>query len=68
MDEMVQRVARAIALAPMDTFEAQAVAAIEAMREPTEAMIEAGYANNFANPAYAAWQAMIDTALSETAS
>lgn len=74
---MVERVARAIARAeplclPWDEiseiqktlFRTAARAAIEAMREPTEAMVDATFV--FANePAAAVYNAMIDAALSE---
>lgn len=76
---MIERVARAIARDDYDgddlwdklgpgnkaAYKANARAAIEAMREPTEKMSDEGAANNFGKPSYAAWQAMIDAALSE---
>lgn len=75
MSEMVERVARAIA----DNIQAAlpdgvvvdyhyaARAAIEAMRRPTEAMVDAGY-DFTADPCWRedfikGWQAMIDEAL-----
>lgn len=76
---MVERVARAIARDDYDgddlwdefgpgnkaSYTANARAAIEAMREPTEKMSDEGAANNFGKPSYAAWQAMIDAVLLE---
>lgn len=43
----------------------EARAAIEAMREPTKAMDDVGRDHNYSRYATAAWQAMIDEALSE---
>ncbi len=40
-------------------------AAIEAMREPTEAMVDAGWADATAEDAIGVWRAMIDEALKE---
>lgn len=48
---------------PVDIEDARA--AIAAMREPTEAMMDEGSANNFGKPSYVAYQTMIDAALSE---
>jgi hypothetical protein len=78
-DTMIERVARAAldAYYPQSIFSREhperekfrlvALAAIAAMREPTEAMRDAGFAENFGKPSYAAWQAMIDAALTEGA-
>jgi hypothetical protein len=69
-DDMIERVARAIGraeLLPDDAdrhwkrFEIHARAAIEAMREPTEAMLKAA---PFSHP-LTNWQAMIDAATQE---
>ena len=86
MSEMVERVARSLYHAhsrnkPYDIlqpefqrqYEKQARAAIEAMREPTEAMEEAGFQAGhegdgeweYASPA-STYTAMIDAALSQT--
>lgn len=46
-------------------FVKDARVAIEAMREPTKAMIEAGWADALAEDAGATWKSMIDAALSE---
>lgn len=75
MSEMVERVAKAIASkqpplsdrvlsmhAEQALFE-MARAAIEAMRVPTEAMIEEAWADARAEDAAAVWKAMIDEAL-----
>ena len=43
----------------------EARAAIEAMREPTRAMSDAGRDNNYMRYADPAWRAMIDAALRE---
>lgn len=48
-------------------YAADARAAIEAMREPTKAMIEAGWADAQAEDAGATWKSMIDAALAEPA-
>ena len=67
---VVERVARAIAegwkggwddVAHREAFRADARAAIEAMREPTDAMVRAGHLGATA----AAWRAMVDAALAE---
>ncbi|WNV09937.1 hypothetical protein [Tardiphaga sp. 709] len=78
MSEMIERVAKAIydAFATVGDYENPtkediknaARAAIEAMREPTEAMDAAAYAADGTNMPLAitykeAWQAMIDAAL-----
>ena len=77
MSEMVERVARAIATArgygldangedtgDWQMFVDHARAAIEAMREPTEAMWrEASFENGYVTEG--AWQAMIDAALNK---
>lgn len=66
MSEMVDRVARAISKCVSDSdrywpsYVLAARAAIEAMREPTEAMKEAG---GFEVGAWVAWTPMIDEAL-----
>jgi hypothetical protein len=73
MSEMVERVAKHIALAlaeahaerevpEPDDFRKAARAAIEAMQEPTEAMVEAGD-ETLADCARRHWEAMIDEAL-----
>lgn len=74
MSEMIDRVARALAKAADDDYVSHmefwrlyARAAIEEMREPTDAMEYAGatVADNIANvEAEACWKAMIDVALS----
>jgi len=86
MSEMVERVARAIAAAADDTdwelYRSEARAAIEAMREPTEAMLAAviPYPENTTVPRptmeaatmadrlafRSRWQDGIDAALAET--
>ena len=74
MSEMIERVARRIAehetgsVLNWRTFEGTAIAAIEAMREPTEAMIEAGFraperGMNMGQHAAATWDAMISASL-----
>ena len=67
MSEMVERVAKALAgLSDMDSewqlFSDQARAAIEAMREPTKAMVEVGDIE-LPVSSYVVWQDMIDAAL-----
>ena len=69
MSEMVNRVRDVIANAQARGFngpEALARLAISVMREPTEAMMEAGaiYADD--NAVWRAWQAMIDAAMATT--
>lgn len=80
-ESMIERVAQAIAKAQTQTesmwqaFLPEASAAIEAMREPTEAMVDAGgdeevFADGAAymslgRVAVEAYQAMIDAALAE---
>lgn len=77
-ESMVERVARAIQSADFemsrkavrgedtgDEYTVLARAAIEAMREPTREMDDAGRDNNFMRYATPAWQAMIDAALNE---
>jgi hypothetical protein len=76
-DTMRERVARAIAEShyPDKCVESMwqhmmpdAIAAIEAMREPTEAMVNAGYDVGYSPdplPCDAVWKAMIDAAISE---
>ncbi len=79
-DDLVERVARAMFVVESDdpddpgvweyaaeNYRALARAAIEAMREPTEAMIDAGAIYADCNGAHGAWQAMIDAALKEDA-
>jgi uncharacterized protein YaiI (UPF0178 family) len=75
---MVERVARAMAANPPGEWYEErdgktilardlmptARAAIEAMREPTEAMIEARF-RTLGNGGQSEWQAMIDAALKE---
>lgn len=78
MNEMIERVARAICLADTglpegetadarEWYRCAARAAIEAMREPTDAMLaEGGVAMSFAShpsDANRSWRAMIDAAL-----
>lgn len=46
-------------------FRASARAAIEAMREPTEAMIDAAYEHALDENAKGVWQDMIDAALTD---
>jgi hypothetical protein len=80
MNEMIERVAKALWLdywdgdacawedaeeSARETSRSLARAAIEAMREPTEDMIEAGRSENFGNYPNQAWHAMIDQALTE---
>lgn len=78
MTSMIEKVARAISLSQTQTetmwqaFLPEARAAIEAMREPTEAMIESaipivpdcGSPHNYPEPI---WQEVIDAALKEEA-
>jgi hypothetical protein len=73
MTEMIERVARAIADAFMEDYseapnlyDEMAEAAIAAMREPTEAMIEAGRWPAEDDGPAACWQAMIGAALTPT--
>lgn len=86
MSEMIERVARAICRAGMSgpkdhlnkqenlnwrKFEIEARAAIEAMREPTNAMVEASnreWDGRMSHRSSGAWQAMIDAALSPSPS
>lgn len=69
MTNMIERVAQAIlAKDPEGMFSIHcarvyAKAAIAAMREPTEAMVEAGYYDAMAEDAKATFTAMIDAAL-----
>ena len=71
MSEMIERVARAFTGLHIVTgegsivpAEAVARAAIEAMREPTEAMHDAGSQDlEFRHQIYGVWEAMIDAAL-----
>lgn len=69
---MVDRVARALVERGVEyddqTLERMARAAIAAMREPTEAMIEAGQAEEWTGKREAVesvWGAMIDAALAD---
>ena len=73
MDSMVERVARAICRHEGDEEDwpcwfGEARAAIEAMREPTEAMVDAfvwyGHGKTIGDVARIGWQSMIDAALS----
>lgn len=72
MSEMIERVAKAIMSEEspdsLDQYSAMARAAIEAMREPSRAMVEAMSKtvgeNRDPAPTAAAWYAMIDVALS----
>lgn len=71
-DEMVKRVAQAIEKSYEGRhwdLEAMAVAAIEAMREPTDRMRQAFYSLDQPGeptPCLDGWQAMIDAALSRS--
>ncbi len=75
-EEMVERVARVLAPEheePLEPGLARAIAmdearaVIEAMREPTEAMKNAGFAMLLGNvPVAMIWRAMIDAALVKT--
>ena len=70
-DTMIEQVARALLVADRsaitpDYYQRMARAAIEAMREPTEAMLDAGVNFRERNArTEQIWQAMIDAALSE---
>jgi len=71
MSEMIERVAKAIyeAMDLSDGLDGTAAktyarAAIEAMREPTEAMLNASYLTSW--DADEVWKDMIDAALQET--
>jgi hypothetical protein len=70
-DTMRERVARAIAEAHElhgRSYYSIADAVIAAMREPTEAMVNAGYDVGYSPdplPCDAVWKAMIDAAISE---
>lgn len=74
MNEMIERVARAIADADMEDYmefahryDAAARAAIEAMREPSEKMVLAGKAVEPRHYTFSSsYLAMIDAALEET--
>lgn len=75
MSEMIERVALAIMRVETEDkisdYYKFARAAIEAMRESTEAMLEAAWDRTDGLPAgadlyYEAWQAMIDAALSQS--
>lgn len=76
MNEIIDRIAQAICNAgkgqpawdeateyQRDFHRAEARAAIEAMREPTKAMLLAGHGANLCDNAPEVWQAMIDEAL-----
>ena len=68
-DTMIEQVARALLVADRsaitpDYYQRMARAAIEAMREPTDAMVDAAYCSVKADRT---WQIMIDAALSEIA-
>lgn len=77
MSDMIERVAAALEILPIRDNENRggeldrlrlreaARAAIKAMREPTEAMIDVGGAFCDSNAAWRAWQATIDAALSD---
>lgn len=71
MSEMVERVATAIEARVSQpgqcSYQDMARATFEAMREPTEAMIEAAWADALAEDAKGVWQEMIDEALKEKA-
>ena len=67
-DTMLDKVAMAIMeVDPFSLNERQcrafARAAVEAMREPTDAMVDAGEIYSDGNAAWRGWQAMIDAAL-----
>ena len=70
-DTMIEQVARALLVADRsaitpDYYQRMARAAIEAMREPTEAMLDAGVNFRERNArTEQIWQAMIDAALKE---
>ena len=70
-DTTIERVARALLVADRsaitpDYYQRMARAAIEAMREPTEAMLDAGVNFRERNArTEQIWQAMIDAALKE---
>lgn len=72
MDEMIERVAKALADhrgVPIDERRSDAIAAIEAMREPTDEMKRSGgeyiFADDFNTDSLAGsvWEGMIDAAL-----
>lgn len=69
MSEMIERVARAICTGagdysgPWQDFIPEARAAILAMREPTEAVLDAGPPSPYMDPEI--WAKMIDAALAE---
>ncbi len=72
--ERIERVARAIADHNSETtkvrwesgeFHYMARAAIEAMREPTDTMVEEAWASANAEDAAGVWRDMIDAALTE---
>ena len=73
-ESMVERVGRAIANADMEDYmeffqryDAMARAAIEALREPTEAMVKSGSAIHCQEyEAPIIWQDMIDAALGQS--
>lgn len=72
MSEMIERVGRALAQEdgyaydPLP-YDARAKAAIQAMREPTNRMVDAFYVDHYGQ-AVTAWKAMIDEALKPTTS
>lgn len=75
VESMVERVARAIAMKNegwtknAKDYIPHARAAIEAMREPTEAMAEAAESpNDYRGTQYTTWRTMIDAALNEQVS
>lgn len=70
MNDMIERVAKAIALRDTTDEFAMTRAAIEAMREPTEEMIKVGFsmtatAQSGTIDIEEVWQAMLDAALKD---
>lgn len=66
-ESMIDRVARALADNHEAPLQYQARAAIEAMREPTEEMLDAGHIHaGTVDDAYVCFTTMIDAALKET--
>jgi hypothetical protein len=67
-NEMIDRVAKAIWVLRNSTPEQQAIAAIKAMGEPTQAMrsVGADIAGNSEDGAGIIWKAMSEAALSQT--
>lgn len=71
-ESMIERVAEAIEGAYRNEDDSHAamlrmaIAAVRAMREPTQRVLEAGFADNYGHSAVPAWEAMIDKILSDT--